>query len=99
MYPGIVDRIQKELTALAPSNVKVRLNSFGVRLYGVKVFSLKVMIVAPPERRKSVWIGGSIIASLDMFRSRWCFKQEYDESGPGIIHRSTCFLPLFIPPL
>ncbi|KIJ95193.1 hypothetical protein K443DRAFT_333013 [Laccaria amethystina LaAM-08-1] len=67
MYPGIADRIQKELTALAPSGIKV-------------------MIVAPPERKKSVWIGGSIIASLDMFRSRWCFKQEYDESGPGIIH-------------
>jgi hypothetical protein len=23
----------------------------------------------------------------------WCSKQEYDESGPGIVHRSQ-FLPL-----
>ena len=28
MYPGIADRIQKELTALAPSSIMVRLNSF-----------------------------------------------------------------------
>ncbi|KIJ91773.1 hypothetical protein K443DRAFT_14120 [Laccaria amethystina LaAM-08-1] len=80
MYPGISDRIQKELTALAPAG------------FGVK-------IVAPPEREKSVWIGGSIIASLGPFRSRWCSKEEYDESGPGIVHRSTCLLPSFIPPL
>ena len=29
MYPGIADRIQKELTALAPSSIMVCLNSFG----------------------------------------------------------------------
>ena len=29
MYPGIADRIQKELTALAPSSSIVRLNPFG----------------------------------------------------------------------
>jgi actin-related protein len=39
------DRMQKEITALAPS-------------------SMKVKIVAPPERKYSVWIGGSILASL-----------------------------------
>ncbi len=44
MYPGIADRMQKELAALAPA-------------------SMKVKIVAPPERKYSVWIGGSILAS------------------------------------
>ena len=71
MFPGIADRMQKELTALAPS-------------------SMKVKIVAPPERKYSVWIGGSILASLSTFQNLWCSKQEYDESGPGIVHRSTC---------
>jgi hypothetical protein len=70
MFPGIADRMQKELTALAPS-------------------SMKVKIVAPPERKYSVWIGGSILASLSTFQNLWCSKQEYDESGPGIVHRST----------
>ncbi|KAI0916593.1 Actin-2 [Taiwanofungus camphoratus] len=71
MFPGIADRLQKEITALAPLNMKVK-------------------IVAPPERKYSVWIGGSILASLSTFQNMWCSKQEYDESGPAIIHRK-CF--------
>ena len=51
-------------------------------------FSFQVKIVAPPERKYSVWIGGSILASLSTFQNLWCSKQEYDESGPGIVHRS-----------
>jgi actin beta/gamma 1 len=71
MFAGIADRMQKELTSLSPS-------------------SMKVKIVAPPERKYSVWIGGSILASLSTFQNLWCSKQEYDESGPGIVHRK-CF--------
>ncbi|PBC28137.1 Actin, clone [Apis cerana cerana] len=68
MYPGIADRMQKEITALAPSTIKIK-------------------IIAPPERKYSVWIGGSILASLSTFQQMWISKQEYDESGPGIVHR------------
>jgi len=50
----------------------------------------KIKIVAPPERKYSVWIGGSILASLSTFQQMWISKQEYDESGPGIVHRK-CF--------
>jgi len=71
MFPGIADRMQKELMALSPT-------------------SMKIKIVAPPERKYSVWIGGSILASLSTFQNLWCSKQEYDESGPGIVHRK-CF--------
>ncbi|KAH8925470.1 Actin/actin-like protein [Atractiella rhizophila] len=71
MYSGIADRMHKELTALAPS-------------------SMKVKVVAPPERKYSVWIGGSILASLSTFQQMWISKQEYDESGPSIVHRK-CF--------
>ena len=38
----------------------------------------------------SVWLGGSILASLSTFQTMWINKQEYDESGPSIIHRK-CF--------
>jgi len=48
-----------------------------------------VNIVAPPERKYSVWIGGSILSSLSTFQG-WISKDEYDESGPGIVHRK-CF--------
>ena len=40
--------------------------------------------------RYSVWIGGSILASLSTFQQMWISKQEYDESGPSIVHRK-CF--------
>ncbi|WPK27194.1 hypothetical protein PUMCH_004571 [Australozyma saopauloensis] len=71
LFPGIAERMQKEITALAPS-------------------SMKVKIIAPPERKYSVWIGGSILASLSTFQQMWISKQEYDESGPTIVHHK-CF--------
>ncbi|KAK2359911.1 actin [Trifolium repens] len=68
MFPGIADRMSKEISALAPS-------------------SMKIKVVAPPERKYSVWIGGSILASLSTFQQMWIAKAEYDESGPSIVHR------------
>jgi len=46
-----------------------------------------IKMVAPPERKYSVWIGGSILASLSTFEEMWVTKDEYDESGPSIVHR------------
>ena len=71
MFQGIGDRMTKELTALAPSTMKIK-------------------VVAPPERKYSVWIGGSILSSLSTFQQMWISKNEYDESGPSIVHRK-CF--------
>ncbi|XP_045695846.1 beta-actin-like protein 2 isoform X1 [Phyllostomus hastatus] len=71
MFPGIADRMQREVAALAPG-------------------SMKIKIIAPPERKYSVWIGGSILASLSTFQQMWISKQEYDEAGPPIVHRK-CF--------
>ena len=52
--------------------------------------TMKIMIVAPPERKYAAWIGGSVLASLSTFQQMWVSKQEYDESGPSIVHRK-CF--------
>ena len=52
--------------------------------------TMKIKVVAPPERKYSVWIGGSILSSLSTFQSMWISKAEYDESGPAIVHRK-CF--------
>jgi actin-related protein len=71
MFPGITDRIRKELVNLAPPTMKIK-------------------VEAPPERKYSVWIGGSILASLSTFQQMWITKAEYDEHGPGIVHRK-CF--------
>jgi len=71
MFQGIGERMTKEITALAPSTMKIK-------------------VIAPPERKYSVWIGGSILASLSTFQQMWISKTEYDESGPTIVHRK-CF--------
>ncbi|KAF3525065.1 hypothetical protein F2Q69_00047997 [Brassica cretica] len=55
--PGIADRRSKEITALAPINMKIK-------------------VVAPPERKYSVWIGGSILASLSTFQHVLCGYQR-----------------------
>jgi len=49
--------------------------------------SMTIKIIAPPERKYSVWIGGSILSSLSTFEEMWIKKEEYDESGPAIVHR------------
>eukprot|EP00128_Syssomonas_multiformis_P014911 Colp12_sorted_trinity150504_noHs@45 len=55
MFPGMADRMQRELTALAPQ-------------------SMKVKIIAPPERKCSAWIGGSIRDALSAFQQLWISK-------------------------
>ncbi|KAI8796800.1 actin cytoplasmic [Biomphalaria glabrata] len=52
--------------------------------------AVKVKVIAPPERKYSVWIGGSILASLSTFHQMWITKEEFTEIGPAIVHRK-CF--------
>jgi len=52
--------------------------------------SVKVRVVAPAERKYSVWIGGSILSALSTFKEMWVKREEYDECGPQIVHRK-CF--------
>lgn len=47
----------------------------------------KIRIICPPERRYSAWLGGSISSSLSTFQQLYVTKQEYEESGPSIVHR------------
>jgi len=68
MFENMENRLNAELSALAPQTMQIK-------------------IVAPPERKYSVWIGGSILASLSTFEEMWVTKAEYDESGPAIVHR------------
>jgi len=49
--------------------------------------TVKVRIISPPERKYSVWIGGSILSSLHTFQENWITRDEYDECGPTIVHR------------
>jgi actin beta/gamma 1 len=71
MYPGLNDRLMRELKMVVPSSIPIK-------------------VLAPPERKYSVWIGGSILSSLSSFQNMWITKNEYDECGPLIVHRK-CF--------
>eukprot|EP01084_Bolivina_argentea_P274233 467366_1 len=54
-------------------------------LYKYSVTNLKV--IDPPDRKYSVWIGGSILANRSMFEEKWITKAEYDEFGSEIVHK------------
>ena len=71
MFPGLPERLEKEVARLAPSWATVK-------------------VVAPPERKYAVWIGGSILACLPTFPKMVITHEEYNEAGPGIVHRR-CF--------
>jgi len=68
MFPGMVDRLKKEIEKLVPASVSVK-------------------IVAPNERKYSVWIGGSVLSTLATFQSMWVTRAEYDEVGVSVVHR------------
>jgi len=38
--------------------------------------TMKVKVIAQKERKYSVWIGGSVLASLSTFKSQWITKAE-----------------------
>ena len=72
LLPGLTERLHGRLNELVPQ------------------MSMKVKLVSPPtpqERRFSVWIGGSILASLGSFQQLWVSKQEYEEHGASILQR------------
>jgi len=68
MLTGLAKRLSKEVAALAPPTVSIK-------------------IFAPPERKFSAWIGGSILTALESFKSMWITKSEYDDAGANIVHR------------
>jgi actin len=66
MFPGISERMSKEITALAPASIKVK-------------------IVASPERKYSVWIRGFIRASLSTSRLCGSPKKSTMKVVPAIV--------------
>lgn len=104
-YPGVheaistsIKRTDMDLRKTLYSNIVLSGGSslfpgFGDRLLSeIKRLApkdMKIRISAPPERKYSTWIGGSILASLATFRKMWVSHEEYDEEGLNVIHRKT----------
>ena len=70
-FGGFADRIKKEITALAPPTMRV------------KVVTLSDYY----EAKDVVWVGGSILASLATFPQKAITKDEFEEAGAQIVHR------------
>ncbi|WVO22252.1 actin-2 [Cryptococcus decagattii] len=101
-YPGVhqvivdsINRTDLDLRKSLFSNIVLSGGStlctgFGDRLLNeVKKLALKdvkLKIYAPPERKYSTWIGGSILAGLSTFKKMWVSADEYKED-PDIIHK------------
>ena len=52
--------------------------------------TMRIQVIAYPERKYSVWAGGSIISSLPTFSTFWITQADFKEHGVGIVHRK-CF--------
>ncbi|KAJ1646663.1 centractin- actin- protein of the dynactin complex [Coemansia asiatica] len=101
-YPGIhqivadsISRADIDLRRSLYSNIVLSggttlTRGFGDRLLAElrkqAVKDCKIKISAPPERKYSTWIGGSILASLSTFKKMWISAEEYQED-PDIIHK------------
>ena len=62
----------------------------GVELSVLAPSTIKVNVQNSGTRKHAVWLGGSQLASIQMFPKMWVSKSEYDESGPSIMNRK-CF--------
>eukprot|EP00914_Ancora_sagittata_P031234 GHVO01063174.1.p1 GENE.GHVO01063174.1~~GHVO01063174.1.p1 ORF type:complete len:346 (+),score=23.13 GHVO01063174.1:118-1038(+) len=104
-YPGIHDLVVTSITKgdldlrktlysqIVLSGGSTMFPGFGDRLLNevrkVAPKDIRIRISAPPERKISTWMGGSILASLATFKKMWVSKLEYEEEGAGVLHRKT----------
>lgn len=52
--------------------------------------TMPISVNPPPERKYSVWIGGSILSSIASFDNMFITKSEYQEGGAIYVHKK-CF--------
>lgn len=46
-----------------------------------------IKIDAVDHRNLLTWQGGSMLSKLSNFKSMWITSHEYEEFGPGIVHK------------
>ncbi|KAK9460894.1 actin family [Lipomyces oligophaga] len=100
-YPGIPDmlsecigKVDVDLRRPLYSNIVLSGGTTLMRGFGDRLLSevrsrapkdIKIRIFAPPERKYSTWIGGSILAGLSTFRKMWVGAEEWREN-PDLVH-------------
>ena len=73
LFPGLPDRIANKMSSHLLTEER------GHLLGDVKV-------IAAPERKEAVWIGGSVLASLSDFQERSISREKYLEHGSHFIN-------------
>ena len=51
--------------------------------------TVKLRLIAQPSRKDMVWIGGSILASLQAFQQKWITRHEWLEHGERVVRKKT----------
>ena len=57
---------------------------------GLGINSVGVFYGASDHSINSAWLGGSILSLVNLNQPFWVEREDYDEAGPGILHRM-CF--------
>ncbi|ETO33859.1 hypothetical protein RFI_03230 [Reticulomyxa filosa] len=70
-YVGFVERLLKEVLCYLPTSLQIKACYFDTL----------------QERSFAVWMGGSILASIDNFQDQWITKHEFEEHGCAIVHK------------
>merc|ERR1712137_443545 len=102
-YPGIhellafsINRADLDLrmalfSGIVLSGGSTMFDKFGERLLNelrkLAPKDIKIRISAPPDRKLTTWLGGSILASLATFKKMWVSKEEFDEEGFPLLHK------------
>ncbi|KAH0565192.1 Actin-like protein [Trichoglossum hirsutum] len=100
-YPGIhqivvdaINRTDMDLRTALFGNIVLSGGSTLTKGFGDRLLhevqrlapkDMRIKIFAPPERKYSTWIGGSILAGLSTFRKMWVSIDDWHEN-PDIIH-------------
>eukprot|EP01006_Ploeotia_vitrea_P057700 TRINITY_DN68199_c5_g8_i1.p1 TRINITY_DN68199_c5_g8~~TRINITY_DN68199_c5_g8_i1.p1 ORF type:complete len:382 (-),score=9.81 TRINITY_DN68199_c5_g8_i1:85-1080(-) len=50
---------------------------------------IKLKIHAPPERKYTTWLGGSILTSLVAFKSMWVTAEQWKAEGGRVLHEKS----------
>lgn len=87
--------VRKDLYAnIILSGGTTMFDGFGERLYKemkeLAPGTIKVKVIASPDRKYMVWKGGSTLSSLSTFSSMWITKADFEEFGETVVHRK-CF--------
>ena len=100
-FKGFDERLLKEMKELYVErdvvNGYLRLNcpskgiSADIEQVTFRFTSPILNVMGINKREYSTWRGGSILAALSSFDEMWIERMEYEEVGPGIVHRK-CIL-------